>query len=1170
MDQAAADLDLLFGLIALERGVDVDVLGAALDVGASGGGVSLGHALRQRGELGDRELSELERGVRDQVQAHGGDVSAALAAKVGSFAPGKLPSPLTLATFRRALDRFRVDLDSTQAVEMTQAATMALPSGDGASASAADLESTIAASLAPSPLPVAQTLVAPASVGEQTQTVENLDDASEATVGAQPSTLDADRTITADAHGDDGMDATQAMTASEPGRSFVAESAVAPAGSRLRYRIVREHAKGGLGEVFVAYDEELNREVALKEIQGRHADNSESRARFMIEAEVTGGLEHPGIVPVYGLGQYPDGRPYYAMRFIRGQSLKEAIARFHKADVPGRDPGERELGLRQLLAHFLSVCNAMAYAHARGVIHRDIKPANVMLGGFGETLVVDWGLAKALGQPSSEATETVPALRPLSGSAGSGTLYGSSVGTPQYMSPEQAGGLLDEMGPPSDIYSLGATLYCLLTGEPPFRERNLLALLDQVKKGAFPPPRQVKPVVPRALEAVCLKAMALKPADRYGTVLELAADIERWLGDEPVSVYREPWQERAVRWAKRHKTAVATAAGLIIASTMALLIGTIVVQRERARTEANFRLATNAVDDLLTEVGEVELAEVPQMELVRRQLLERALKYYGKFLEEKRYDPTTRFETSRAQIRLGDIDELLSNYTQAEDKYHEATKILRSLVGEPPVKAAGFSLGGDDSSQFDYRRDLARARHGLGVLLTKSNRFREAEVAFREALAIRKELAATSESERAAYDDSLYRLGALLAKLSKREPEVTEAYEAAERDMKALVAKDPANPEYRRRRARYLNNIGILLRYLQPAKARAMFREALDIQTALSDSSPGTAGYRWAMARTSNNLGGSFQEAEPPDLAQSEPLYRSALENFTKLASDFPDVPDYRSEQAMALTNLAVLAARTRGPKQVVPKTALDDLDRAVTLLDYLTAEYPDRPDYRHKLAQVRTRRGIVGSLAGDLTGAREALKEAIEGLRLLIKQYPEVPEYQSDLGLALRNVANIYEKEKTLADHEDVLLEAIDHQRTAVAATTRNDGYRQFLAGDLYFLGSHRLTMNRFTDSAKAAAQIPDLVPDNTKLKLRAAQILARCLGSFDSEGTRSKDDPLRKSYREQVFKILSEAVEKREMRVEELDHEDFRPLQELKEFQDLRKVLRKKMIPPAPPAVG
>ena len=199
----------------------------------------------------------------------------------------------------------------------------------------------------------------------------------------------------------------------------------------VRYRVLRSHARGGLGEVFVALDTEVGREVALKEIQGDYADDPASQGRFLREAEVNGRLEHPSIVPVYGLGRHPDGRPYYAMRFIRGETLDAAARRFHNPlpspPLRGRGVGgegvddakpltpnpsprstgargvERNLEFRQLLTRFIAVCNAVAYAHSRGVLHRDIKPANVMLGKFGETLLVDWGLAKVI--PSWERRE---------------------------------------------------------------------------------------------------------------------------------------------------------------------------------------------------------------------------------------------------------------------------------------------------------------------------------------------------------------------------------------------------------------------------------------------------------------------------------------------------------------------------------------------------------------------------------------------------------------------------------------------------------------------------------------------------------------------------------------------------------------------------------------------
>ncbi len=243
-----------------------------------------------------------------------------------------------------------------------------------------------------------------------------------------------------------------------------------------RFRIVRPHARGGLGAVFVAIDNELHREVALKQILEKHADDAVSRQRFVAEAEITGGLEHPGVVPVYGLGADAAGRPYYAMRFIKGDSLKDAIARFHDLTAP------RELELRRLLRRFLDVCNAIDYAHSRGVIHRDIKPANIIVGTHGETLVVDWGLAKSVGRADPSTGE-----QPIgpSSSGSSETLPGSALGTPAYMSPEQARGDLDRLGPRSDVYSLGATLYCLLTGKPPFEGDDIGAILRRAG-GAIP------------------------------------------------------------------------------------------------------------------------------------------------------------------------------------------------------------------------------------------------------------------------------------------------------------------------------------------------------------------------------------------------------------------------------------------------------------------------------------------------------------------------------------------------------------------------------------------------------------------------------------------------------------------------------------------------------------
>jgi WD40 repeat protein/serine/threonine protein kinase len=384
-----------------------------------------------------------------------------------------------------------------------------------------------------------------------------------------------------------------------------------------RFRILRHHAAGGLGQVSVALDQELNREVALKEIKEEHSHDPEARARFLLEAEITGALEHPGIVPVYSLGSYADGRPFYAMRFIQGDSLKDGIQQFHssptveEASGPGGPPPDfQSLAFRKLLGRFVDVCNAIAYAHSRGVLHRDLKPGNIMLGKYGETLVVDWGLAKAAGAwREARGERDEPTLRPGSVSGSSETLPGAALGTPAYMSPEQAAGRVDELGPASDVYSLGATLYHLLTGTVPFKGKEPLEILKKVKAGDLSGPRQVQPALAAALEAVCRKAMALKPADRYASPRELADDVERWLADEPVCAWPEPWAVKARRWTNRHRVLVTSAAACLAVASLALVTGILFVAQANADLDAESNKTKMANAELKIAYGKLAGSE---------------------------------------------------------------------------------------------------------------------------------------------------------------------------------------------------------------------------------------------------------------------------------------------------------------------------------------------------------------------------------------------------------------------------------------------------------------------------------------------------------------------------------------------------------------------------------
>jgi serine/threonine-protein kinase len=760
----------------------------------------------------------------------------------------------------------------------------------------------------------------------------------------------------------------------------------APNYSGGRFRIIRPHARGGLGEVFVARDEELNREVALKEMQARHADDPDSRARFVLEAEVTGGLEHPGIVPVYGLGQYADGRPYYAMRFIRGDSLDEAISRFHKADLPGRDPSERALALRQLLGRFVDICEAIAYAHNRGVLHRDLKPGNIMLGKYGETLVVDWGLAKTLGAEDRLTGHSEGPFRAgLSGNSVA-TQMGAAVGTPQYMSPEQAAGRWDEVGPASDVYSLGATLYALLTGKVPVEGSALGDVLKRVHSGDFPPPRQVKPQVPPALDAVCLKAMALKPEDRYPSARALADDLEHWLADEPVAVYRDPTLGRAARWGRRHRTLVAGLAGLLVTAVVALAVSTVLIAAEQARTveqrrqaDANFQTALAAVNDMLTEVAQEQLANEPRMAKKQRALLAKARTYYQQFLDQRGNDQRLRKETALAHKRLGDISRLLEENEQAREAYGDAIALLRPLAEANPGEP-------------DYRDALAQSFDYLGEVLRATSRTGEAEEAYRQALAIQEPLAQEflDRPEYRKEQACTYNNLGLLYRYTQQYEESEKAFNECIRLLSQLAAERQADPGYRRFLARAYLNLGPVLRATGHAdRAEALYGQAIRLQTDLVRQDPWTPDYRFELAISQHNLGYLLERAGGRD-KEAEKAYREALKLLDPLVVQFPDVPVYRKQLAITENTLANVVSRTPDRRA----EAAEHWQRALDLFDQLAAANRDMPDYEGSKGMVLGNLGWLRLQQHDLKRARELLEEATHRVQVALKANADNPDY--------------------------------------------------------------------------------------------------------------------------------------------------------------------------------
>ncbi len=327
----------------------------------------------------------------------------------------------------------------------------------------------------------------------------------------------------------------------------------APDLTGTRYSIESRLAMGGMATVYRAHDQELDRSVALKilTLPDVHGDLA---SRMLREARIVAQLEHPGIVPIHDVGTLPDGRVYYTMKLVQGQTL---------------DRQQRSsANLNDRLRLFLRICDAVAFAHSRGVLHRDLKPSNIMVGAFGEALVMDWGIAARIREqqagtaPATDAPGEIPS--PI-------TQNGVIVGTPGYLSPEQASGAVDRIDQYSDIYGLGAVLYFILTGQSPIPDHAIAVAIDRTIRGDFVAPRSIRSEVPRRLEAICLKAMALNPEDRYPSVDSLSADISRFLDGQPVSARREMLWEVAGRWIARNQFIVIIALVYIIVRFFFLL-----------------------------------------------------------------------------------------------------------------------------------------------------------------------------------------------------------------------------------------------------------------------------------------------------------------------------------------------------------------------------------------------------------------------------------------------------------------------------------------------------------------------------------------------------------------------------------------------------------------------
>jgi serine/threonine protein kinase/tetratricopeptide (TPR) repeat protein len=841
-----------------------------------------------------------------------------------------------------------------------------------------------------------------------------------------------------------------------------------------RYRLIRPHAQGGLGQVWIARDSELQRDVALKEIQPRYAEREDQRARFVLEAEITGNLEHPGIVPVYSLGRNVDGRPYYAMRFIRGESFAVAIRRFHKGrrepegGVPSQPRPLLGIEFRQLIRRFLDVCDAMDYAHSRGVLHRDLKPANVMLGKYGETLVVDWGLAKVIGNNDTipgraEADADVePSFAGPTVTASGDTQPGTTIGTPTYMSPEQARGDIDKLGPASDVYSLGATLYELLTGKVPFPEKTIAAVIEKVLKGDFPPPRALEPAIPPALEAICLKAMAAEPAQRYPCVRDLAQDMEHWLADEPVSAYPERRLERLGRWLRQHRTWTAAAvAALVGISVVATAAAVVVEQLRRQETEtrkeaeSNFKMAQTAVEDYLTSVSEnTLLQEQNSVDIrgLRKELLKNALKYYERFVDERSNDPALREQLANAYFRVGEITQEIESQQRAIEAFRQAQTIWESLVQANP-----------DNEELSVR--LAQCDLAIGKQQRMLGDLHAAMASFVPARAILEKLTSRKPEQeiyQASLADCYSWIGITQGQLESGDSGL-EILEKARKIQQTLIGRSPTDKVYKKRLAEIINALGFVHSRREDYKAAfGLFEEVQRIcQPLLLEIGEGPKPVRLLdlMALAEYNMAIIHELNKRFDKAMES--FEKSLEYRAALVAAHPSVTEFQENLGKSYCEVA-LGQHTAGHDE----KAFATLSKSFAILKKLVDSEPGQARYHGELGRSWNALGYLHDELRENEEAIPAFEKAVAELRVAIARSPDDNSYKAFLSLYLENLGEQYVDLGRVDAGLPYYVEARDLRRQLYASHPEKQEYSQGLGNALMVLG----VLYRHTGDSTAA----------------------------------------------------------------------------------------------------